>query len=179
MKRDYPLFLIDRSKLSTYPFDYISCFDREVGFVARIVIFKEDKLFNEFILQQSNISDAEIGSYATRLKMGGVILVVEDFLYHFEITGAIKERIKTLMKKAMKKYLFATYERETDGTDFNIENQIKMQELTIERAKSTFDALIKRSSEEEAKYNIALAESILDTLKMVQDNQKYLKTILN
>ena len=177
-KRDYPLFLIDRSKTGTYPFDYVACFDRQVGFIARVVYFKETAALNEFIQQQNKLKDADIGGQVCRLKQGGVILVVEDYLYYFEITVEIKNRINTLMKKALKKYLHAEVEKAPDTNSFGINEQIKQQELTIERAKSNFDELVKRSSKEEAEYSLALAEATLETLKNYRDNLNSFKLSL-
>lgn len=174
-KRDYPLFLIDRSKTGTYPFDYIACFDRQVGFIARVVYFKETAALNEFIEQQKKLKEAEISGQVYRLKQGGIILVVEDYLYYFEITEEIKGRINTLMKKALKKYLHAEIEKAPDANNFGIDEQIKQQELTIERAKSNFEELVKRSSKEQAEYSLALAEATLETLKNYRDNLNILK----
>ena len=106
-KRDYPLFLIDRSKLPSYPFDYIACFDIEVGFVARVMRFADDVQYNEYITQSKQVTDSEYTSIVFRLDKGGLILVIEDFLYNVEWTNENKNRIKILLKKALKKYMHA------------------------------------------------------------------------
>jgi len=152
MKRTYPLFTIDRSKLPAYPFDYITCYDREVGFIARVLVLHTDAAFNEFVKQNSLIENHEIATFMYRFKVGGIAVVVEDFLYEFEINVQTKDRIQTLMKKALKKYLHATFEREPDGNDLSIDNQILQQELTIERAKANFEALLERSLIESQQY---------------------------
>jgi polyhydroxyalkanoate synthesis regulator phasin len=149
--------------------------DRQVGFIARVVFFNENAPLNAFIEQQSKIENADISSIVHRLKKGGIILVVEDFLYYFEITEEIKSRINTLMKKALKKYLHAEIEKAPDKNSFGIDEQIKQQELTIERAKANFDDLVKRSSKEQAEYSLALAEATLETLKNYRDNINILK----
>jgi hypothetical protein len=104
-KRDYPLFLIDRTKSETYPFDYVTCFDKTVGFVARVVFFPKDIQYNEFVKQQASVENGTPFNIMMKFKSGGVILVCEDFLYDFELTAENQNRIKTLLKNAMKKYL--------------------------------------------------------------------------
>jgi len=172
MKRYYPLFMIDRSKPKSYPFDFISCFDTECGFVARVIPFTTDIAYDMFYKEcQPSFDFMYIKS---KFKKGGVILLIEGFLIpNFDLFNEkYHPRIKTLLKKALKKYLHAEVER-TAHSDLSIENQIKQQKLTIERAKSNYDALVSRSSKQEADYNIALAEATLQTLVNFRDNQKY------
>lgn len=174
-KRNYPLFLIDRSKNNSYPFDYITCLDRQVGFIARIIYFKDDIPLNEFIEVQKKRQNSEIGGQVYRFKKGGLIMVVEDYLYYFDITDETTARINSLMKKAFKKYIHTEGERAPDINSLGIDEQIRQQELSIERAKANFDDLVKRSSEKEAKYAISLAEATLETLKNYRDNMNIFK----
>jgi len=175
MKRNYPLFTIDRSKNSAYPFDFITCYDRTVGFIARVVPFFDDTPFNEFLKQAQSIDGSDSTSITYRFKNGGLIIVIEDFFYTIEWNNEVRTRIKTLLRKALKKYLHAEVER-TPSDDLSVENQIKQQELTIERAKQQYDELIKRSlgDKSNADYAIALAEATLESLKFVRDNQKFI-----
>lgn len=180
MKRDYPLFTIDRTKSSSYPFDYITCYNREVGFIARVLVLHTDDAFDEFKKHTSVVENHEISIYLHPLKRGGIAIVVEDFFYSFDVNTQTKSRIQTLMKKAVKKYLHATFESEPDGDDFGINNQIKQQELTIERNKSNFDALVARCPDREsAIYSIQLSEAILETLKKYKEMMQLSKLIEN
>ena len=167
-KREYPLFLIDRSRNDGYPFDFVACFDREVGFVARVVYFKENEAFEAFLEQRENVANAEVGSFIVRFNKGGVALVIEDFLYYFDLTNEVKSRVQTLLKKAAKKYLHAEVER-TPHDEYGIDEQVKLIELTVEHNKRNRTALVARSSgEKEADYNIGLLEAVLETLKEQQ-----------
>lgn len=178
MKREYPLFLIDRSKPSAYPFDYIACFDKQVGFVARVIFMPSETMYTEFVNRQKRIENSEYFGVTFKLKKGGIILLAEDFIYEFPQTMPYFKRIQTLLKKALKKYLHTEMDR-TPIDELSIENQIKQQELTVERARSNYDELVKRSSKTEADYNIALAEAILQTLKEYKDNFAVIKLNLN
>ena len=179
MKREYPLFLIDRSKHSTYPFDFIACFDSQVGFVARVVPFFQNAPLDEFIEQSKKIPDSENTSIVYRFKnKGGIIVLIEDFLYNFEWTTEIKTRIRTLLKKALKKYLHAEVDKTPDG-DLNIENQIKMMNLSIEKTKANIESYINTVGNDAAYYQLQLLESVVTSLKMLRDNQKYITLNLN
>jgi len=173
-KRDYPLFLIDRSCATSYPFNFIVCFDKTVGFVARVVHFPADQQYFEFVKTASQIEHAEYMNVMFKAKRGGVILVCEDFLYHFELTPANLKRVQTLLKKALKKFLHAEVERTPDLKDLDIDNQIIQQQLTVERAKQMYDDLVRRANGDKkvVDYQIALAEATLETLKHFRDNQK-------
>ena len=179
-KREYPLFLIDRSKSEAYPFDYIACMDRTVGFVARAVFFPDDIQYGEYIKKMQHIEHAEYFNVGMKLKKGGIVLVVEDFMYNFELTTENKNRVRTLLKKAFKKYLHAEIDR-TPHDDLSIDNQIIQQELTVDRARSNYSDLLRRANGDKslADYQIALAEATLETLRQFRDNQKYFTTIMN
>jgi hypothetical protein len=181
MKRDYPLFLIDRSCAASYPFPYIACFDRTVGFVARVVHFPADQQYHEFVRQASQIEHSQYLNVMFKAKRGGVILVCEDFLYDFPFNHENLKRIQTLLKKAMKKFLHAEVERTPDLKDLDIDNQILQQQLTVDRAKQMYDDLVRRAngSREIADYQIALAEATLETLRHYRDNQQYFTLNLN
>lgn len=173
MKRNYPLFLIDRTKSATYPFDFIACFDRTVGFVARVVYLPTDESYSEFIKKGIQIENSEYFAVTFRFRKGGVLLVAEDFMYSFELTSDNLARVQTLLKKALKKYLHTEADR-TPADGLDVDNQIKQQQLTIERAKQNYDDLVSRANGDPtiADYQIALAEANLETLKKYRDNQK-------
>ena len=180
MKRNYPLFTIDRAKSPGYPFDYITCYDREVGFIARVLVLHTDDAFDEFKKQTSLVENYEISIYLHPLKRGGVAIVAEDFFYSFDVNTQTKSRIQTLMKKAVKKYLHATFEKEPDKNDLDINNQILQQKLTIERNKANFEALVARCPDREsAIYSIQLSEAILETLKKYKEMMQLSKLIEN
>jgi len=180
-KRKYPLFLIDRSKNANLPFDYIACLDREVGFIARVVPFFDDAPLHEFIALSMEIEDSDYTSIIFRFKKkGGLVMVIEDFLYNFDWTTEKKTRVKTLLKKALKKYMHAEVER-TPHDDLSLENQIMQQQLIVERAKSNYDELLRRANGDHnlADYQIALSEATLASLKTLRDNQKYIVLNMN
>jgi len=177
-KRGYPLFLIDRTKNLAYPFDYITCFDKTVGFISRVEFFKRDVEYFEFVTNVGKIENSEFFNLTMKLKEGGLILFCEDFLYSFDLTQDNKNRVKTLLKKALKKYLHAEIDR-TAFDDLGIDNQIKMQQQTIDKMRQNYDLIIAQSNGDasNADYMIAVAEATLKTLKSVRDRE--LNILLN
>ena len=175
-KRNYPLFIIDRSRHSSYPYDFISCYDREVGFIAKSLFFNNDQMYREFLDTAASKENFDIITITHRYRNGYVMLIIVDFLYYFEWTNEKKTRIKTLLKKSLKKYLHAENIKAPKGEALSIDNQIKMQEETIARAKANYEELIKRSLGDSklADYQIALIEATLNTLKSFRDNQKFI-----
>ncbi|MCL2597276.1 MAG: hypothetical protein FWD66_06410 [Paludibacter sp.] len=170
-KREYPLFLIDRTRSESYPSDYIVCLDREVGFVAQVVHFPKNEMYNAFLRKFENIENNELAGIHTPLKNGGLVLQIIDFLYYFEVKTETKNRVQVLLKKALKKYIHAEINR-TPNDDLGIENQIKQQKLTIERTKQNYNDLLQRANgdREIADYQIELAEAMLRTLEIYRDN---------
>lgn len=178
-KRNHPLFFIDRSKHEAYPFDYVICTDREIGFVARVVYLPKNELYNDFIEMAGNIQLADKFYVTRRFSKGGVFLICEDFFYYFEISQANITRLKSLLNKALKKYLNAEKER-TPHDGLGIDEQIKQQQLTVERAKQNYNDLLARCNDdaEQANYIITLSEATLKTLIKYRDTLRYI-TIYN
>lgn len=171
--RTYPLIIIDRSRLENYPHDYIVCLDKTVGFVCKITHYNTKPTFQEFLNKVHSQYTEQI-MYIHQLKNGGLVMSIEDYLQQFEKTTENITRIKTLMKKCFKKYTHAEIDR-TPHSDYSIANQIKQQELTVLRAKASYNELVARSSKPEADYNIALSEAILESLKKLKNGIIFLK----
>lgn len=166
MKRNYPLFFIDRSKPDSYPNDYVVCMDKEFGFVAKVNHLKDDNLFALFI---ENVNPNDVFFEQMKFNKGGVVLIIEDFLH--EIKNQNTSRVKTLLKKGFKKYLHDETQRTAFG-DYSIDNQIKQQQLTVEHNMANYDTLVKRSSKEYADFNIALSKEILKSLIYLKQNNR-------
>lgn len=179
-KRDYPLFLIDRSKHQAFPYDYVTCMDKTVGFLAKVIHMPTDIMYNEFMTQQKNVSSGDVIFDSLKTRKGGIVILVIDFLYYFEWTKENQTRVKTLLKKGFKKFLHAELENTPVG-DLSIDDQIIQQELTIERAHAHYDDLVARANGDPklADYQIALAEATLQTLKSFRDNQTFFSLNMN
>ena len=112
--RNYPLFIIDRSQSDNYPFDYVVCLDKEVGFVCSVIAATDDNTFQALVSDLVPADENAFKYFTMRLKRGGILLFIEDFLQDIETVSAEqKARIQVLMKKAAKKYQFSSSKRET------------------------------------------------------------------
>ena len=172
MKREYPLFIIDRSKSENYPNDYIVCLDRKFGFIAQIIFLPKNDMYKSFIENFQKIENYEIaGVHYPFHRGGGVVLQVVEFLHYFDIDGKTTKRIQSLLRKALKKYLHTESNRTAHG-DLGIDNQIKQMELNLEHTRNNYDALVKRAeSKEYADYIVNLTKETIKTLKQFKENQ--------
>lgn len=104
MGREYPAFIIDRSRrseASRFTDDFIVCTDKEAGFIARAYAVPKSRR-NEFA-EKLSAPDAE--SRITYKVIGESLAVVEIVRMLNEPVAHIN-RIPPLLKKAMKAYLF-------------------------------------------------------------------------
>lgn len=173
-KREYPLFMIDRSRSAKYPSDFITCLDREVGFVAQVLHLPNADVWREFLAAFRQIEHPELTGFALPFKTGGVVLRVLEFLYEFEVSTETKNRVQVLLKKGLKKYLHAEVER-TPAGDRGLENQIRQQQLTLERAEQNYEDLLARAngSHEIADHQIALQRETIESLKRLKHLQRF------
>lgn len=166
--------MIDRSRSAKYPSDFITCLDREVGFVAQVLHISNAEVWREFLAAFSQIEHPELEGIATPFKTGGVVLRIHEFLHDFEVSTETKNRVQVLLKKALKKYLHAEVERTPVG-DRGLENQIRQQQLTLERAEQNYTDLLARAggSREIADQQIALQRETIDSLKRLRHLQAF------
>lgn len=146
MKRNYPLFIIDREVYDTPYSHYISCVDDECPFVIRV------RTVEELPAEHSGIYELK-GSLLFE-----VVKLNDD---------ADLGRVRSLFKKAIKKYMVAFSHRNYSDKELGIDNQIYQQELTIARAKRRYSDLLAQAdgNKELADFAIRLAEATLESLK--------------
>lgn len=104
MPKNYPAFIIDRSRrseASRFTDDFIVCTDKEAGFIARA--YADPKSRRSELAEKLAAPDAE--SRIT-YKVTGESLVVIEIVRMLNEPVAHINRIPPLLKKAMKAYLF-------------------------------------------------------------------------
>lgn len=174
-KRNSPLIFIDRTRSEAYPSDYVIVNDKDVGFVARVIELTDNQAIDDFsVAQCSARPNGDVLFHCYRFKKGGgVALLVEDFLHDFDITNKDRTRITSLLKRAVKKLLYAEADRVP--AEIGLDSQIKQQALTIERAKQNYDDLVARAGGDRAvaDHQIQLAQATLESLETLR-NQRYL-----
>lgn len=152
MKRDYPLFIIDKTTSEGFPYHHIAVMG-ETPFVVRVQLLKKIK---GHILAPTD--------YLVPLSSGGVL---------FEIISNVEEpdELQGLLKKAAKKYMLGYKTDNYKGKDLSLDNQIYQQKLTIEHNKRNYAKLVEQAGGDEslAKYNIALAQATLESLYKLKE----------
>ena len=104
MPKDYPAFIIDRSRrseASRFTDDFIVCTDKEAGFIARAYAVPKSR--RSELAEELSAPDAE--SRITYKVIGESLAVIEIVRMLNEPVAHIN-RIPPLLKKAMKAYLF-------------------------------------------------------------------------
>ena len=179
-RNNFPLFLVDRSKHEKHPFDFVICTDPDVGFIARVIEFTEENKFVKFLDEFHNKQDSDIAGTYLATRNGGIAMVVEEFFYDFEVNETTRRRIISMLKRGFKKFLYGELVR-TPADDLGIDNQIKQQQLTVERAEANFSQLLERThgNEEEARYQIDLSKSILKSLHKLKSAEFVLARFQN
>lgn len=152
MKRNYPLFIIDKTTSEGFPYHHIAVMG-ETPFVVRVQLLKKIK---DHILAPVD--------YLIPLSSGGVL---------FEIISNVEdpEALQGLLKKAAKKYMLGYKTDNYKGKDLSLDNQIHQQKLTIEHNKRNYAKLVEQAGGDEslAKYNIALAQATLESLYKLKE----------
>jgi hypothetical protein len=116
--KEYPAFIIDRSRRSAasrFTDDFIVCTDKEVGFIARaykVPKSRREEFVRVWLADEERYLPKVIGESV-------IVLEVERFLYE---PVAHRNRIKPLLKKAMKAYLYGEVEAVAGGgTPFDMQ----------------------------------------------------------
>ena len=164
--RNTPLFIIDRSRHAKYPYIYLVCTDKEFPFVAKCQHFKTNE---DWKIHVESVNKSKFYDFTKlhHFKTGGVSLSIDSFiLNNKDLDNPSMKRVKTLLNKGLKKILHAEKDL-VAAHDLSIENQIKMMQETVIRAQANYDDLVKRSSIEEADFNIALAQAAVESLKIL------------
>lgn len=106
MGKEYPAFIIDRSRrseASRFSDDFIVCTDREVGFIARVYALPKSRR-DEFEQQLAAMPAATVEHRYFFAVIGESICVLEVVRMLHEPVAHIN-RLRPLMKKALKAYL--------------------------------------------------------------------------
>lgn len=70
-----------------------------------------------------NTENSEFFNVTFKTEKGGIILVCEDFLYSFDLNNDNKQRVQTLQKKVLKKYIHAENDRLPGEDGYGIESR--------------------------------------------------------
>ena len=162
MRRNYPLFIIDKTTSESFPYHHIAVMGK-TPFVIRVSLLRDlgNWVHPEYQFYIHYLSSPR------NLSAGGVL---------FEIVSPVDNPIaaQSLLKKAAKKYMLGYKTDNYKGKDLSLDNQIYQLKLTIEHNKRNYSKLVEQAGGDEslAKYNIALAQATLESLYKLKELQE-------
>lgn len=173
MSREYPAFIIDRSRrseASRFSDDFVVCPDKEVGFIARIYKLPKSRR-GEFEKSLEGFAESEIGNRYIFAVVGEAICVLEVVKMLYEPVAHIN-RLRPLMKKALKAYLHGEESAiKRDGLPFD--EQIAAIDDVIRIAESQRDRLEDMNGKAGSDRFINALKSARDSVKLIQKITKH------
>lgn len=150
MKREFPAFIIDRSHRAPntrVADDYVVCVDDSVGFVAKVYRLNR----TQFAQHNSNVNAMGEDAAECRYRisnLGDVVVVLEVVkLLHPPLIE--KNKIKSLLKKALNAYMFGEVEA-TQSAGSAIDKQIGVVAEMERLSRSQYDHLVLNKGKEAA-----------------------------
>lgn len=161
--RDYPAFIIDRSRRSAasrFADDFVVCTDKEAGFIARVYKLPKSRRA-EFVRAWLEAPD----KFLTKT-IGEAVVVLEIMRFLHEPVAHFN-RVPPLMKKAMKAYLYGErQEVESEGTSYD--KQIAAIEDVIRMAESQRSHLIDINGEPATMLFVDSLTAAADSLRLLK-----------
>lgn len=173
MSREYPAFIIDRSRrseASRFSDDFVVCPDKEVGFIARIYKLPKSRR-GEFEKSLEGFAESEIGNRYIFAVVGEAICVLEVVKMLYEPVAHIN-RLRPLMKKALKAYLHGEESAiKRDGLPFD--EQIAAIDDVIRISESQRDRLEDMNGKAGSDRFINALKSARDSVELIQKITKH------
>lgn len=161
--KDYPSFIIDRSRRSVasrFTDDFIVCTDKEVGFIARIYKVPKSRR-NDFADKWAEGAS----KYAYR--------IIGDAMVVLEITQMLHEpiahynRLPPLMRKALKAYLYGEAEAvNKNGEPYD--DQIAAIEEVLRMCESQHDRMVDMNGAESTKRFISALQAAAGSIALLK-----------
>lgn len=163
-KRNYPLFIIDRTMTEAYPNEYVVCLDKELGFIAKAFSVRDDEAFD--------LIEDSFDTFKYRGKSNNIVLKIEDYIYDVNLSNEQKQRVKTLLKKAFKKLMHVIEEIFDTENDLSIKNQIALLRETQQHNQNNYFKMVEKNEKETTDYAFKLIEATIKTLEEQQEINK-------
>lgn len=168
--KQYPAFIIDRSRrseASRFSDDFIVCTDKEMGFIARIYTLPRSR-WEEFREHYESLDEAtqERKFYFASIHHGEAHLVMEvERMLHEPIANW--SRMKPLLKKAMKAYIYGEI-KEIKGDGRTIDAQIAAVTDLLRTMESQRDRMIDANGETATTNYINATRGAVESLKVLK-----------
>ncbi len=168
--KQYPAFIIDRSRrseASRFADDFIVCTDKEMGFIARIYTLPRSR-WDAFRERYEALDETtqERKFYFANIRNGEahIVMEVERMLYE---PVANWSRIKPLLKKAMKAYLYGEA-KEVSGDGRVIDKQIAAVSDLLRTMESQREHMVDANGETATTNYINATRGAIESLKVLK-----------
>ena len=165
MPKDYPAFIIDRSRrseASRFTDDFIVCTDKEVGFIARV--YKVPKSRRAEVAARMDDPANENRYLAV---VAGDAVAVMEIVKMLHEPVAHWSRLRPLMKKALKAYVHGEVEAvRRDGLPYD--DQIAALDDVVGMVESQYPRLVDLNGETGASAFLRALRSARESVKLLQ-----------
>lgn len=177
MPKKYPAFVIDRCRqiIDGIAYDFVVCTDKTVGFIARAYSVNREQAFAvDDYIRSLKVEDVDLRFVVAKFERFSVVLEIVDFLQSPALDAQERARIRSLLKKAARKYLIYVSKDESpkmsEGTSLG--NQIKAVSDVVATAESQYTNIAKHMGENAAQLyidSLRAAVRSLEALKIIQN----------
>lgn len=177
MPKKYPAFIIDRCReyVDGISYDYIACTDKTVGFVARAYSVRRTAAepINAYV-DSFPPEEAEVRFIVVNFETISVVLEIVEFLQAPALDAQERTRIKSLLKKAARKYMAYITKNESphykDGV--SLVNQIKVIEDVLFTAEGQREHIATYMGVENTEHYIECIGAALKSLRALKKIQE-------
>ena len=168
--RDYPAYIIDRSRrseASRFADDFLVCTDKEMGFIARVYTLPKSRIeeYNARLLAYSEV-ERERRFYAVSIRDGEARCVLEIVQMLHDPVGNWS-RLPSLMKKAMKAYLYGEAKAVT-GEGKEIDRQIAAVSDLLRTMESQRASMVDANGESATEAYISATRGAVESLELLK-----------
>ena len=168
--KNYPAFIIDRSRrseASRFSDDFVVCTDKEMGFIARVYTLPRSR-WEAFRERYDMLDDAlrERKFYFASIRNGEAHLVMEVERMIYEPI-ANWSRLKPLLKKAMKAYIYGEAQ-EIKGDGRAIDAQISAVSDILRTMESQYKHMVDVNGETATQNYVNATRGAIDSLKVLK-----------
>ena len=168
--KQYPAFIIDRSRrseASRFADDFVVCTDKEMGFIARVYTLPRSR-WDAFRKRYEALDEAtqERTFYFASIRNGEAHLVMEvERMLHEPIANW--SRMKPLLKKAMKAYIYGEI-KEVKGDGRAIDTQISAGSDLLRTMESQRERMVDANGETATTNYINATRGAIESLKVLK-----------
>lgn len=168
--KQYPAFIIDRSRrseASRFSDDFVVCTDKEMGFIARVYNLPRSR-WADFCERYEALNEVtqERKFYFASIQHGEAYLVMEvERMLHEPIANW--SRMKSLLKKAMKAYIYGEI-KEVKGDGRAIDKQIAAVSDLLRTMESQRERMIDANGETATNNYINATRGAIESLELLK-----------